>query len=68
MTVTWKESAMLHSIPEIYWGEDLSQLDRNYEGEIVGSVNSFWSGTMLVVACTDGKVREVSKDKVTIKK
>jgi hypothetical protein len=33
MKVKWTEYASLSSIPEQYWGEDLSKLDHDYEGD-----------------------------------
>lgn len=62
MRVAWTEFASLSSIPEMYWGEDLSKLDRDHQGEVIGSVKSFWGTTYLVVACDDGEIREVDID------
>ena len=60
MKVKWKEYARLSSIPECYWEEDLSVLDNEFEGEVIGTTRSFLGGTYLVVACTDKQIREVN--------
>ena len=63
--VKWKEWI---DIPEMYW----NQIDENtplydeYKGEIIDTYNSFWRGTILVVACDDNKIREVHISKVEI--
>ena len=62
--VKWTETyTNLFAIPENRW-DDLEDLDRHYEGTVIGTVRHRWKGTLLVVACTDGKVREVSAAKV----
>jgi hypothetical protein len=62
MRVKWTQYMRLsiNSIPEMYWGEDLSQFVNDYEGEVIGTTRSFFGDTYLVVACTDGQVREVN--------
>lgn len=64
--VKWTEYMPLNKIPEMYWGEDLSLMDRDYEGQVIGTTKSFWGTTYLTVACTDGKIREVNINNVTI--
>jgi hypothetical protein len=59
MKVKWTEVKNIREIPEQYWGEDLSQFDHEREGTVLGTTKSFWGTTYLVVACNDGKVREV---------
>ena len=63
MRVKWIDMRPLRSIPEEYWGEDLSLLDNNYEGEVIGNGDSFWDGSYLLVMCTDGKVRKCPIEK-----
>jgi len=58
MKVKWTDYRPLHTIPEEYWGEDLSLMDSHYEGEVIGNGDSFWNGPYLMVMCTDGKVRK----------
>ena len=62
MRVKWTETCPLWKIPEAYWGDDLSKLDHDYEGEVIGTVKAFMGTTYLVVACTDGCIREVDID------
>ena len=64
--VKWTEVMPLHKIPEQYWGEDLSKLDKNYEGQVIGTTKSFWGKTYLTIACSDGRVRDVDIDSVKI--
>ena len=67
MKVKWTEEKPLFRIPERFWGEDLSLLDKHYEGEVISThTNWFWLETILTVACTDNKIRTISIDKVTI--
>lgn len=66
MKIKWTEIKSLHSIPEMYWGEDLSEWDRHYEGEVISTVRSFWSNTYFVVHCTDGIFRECEISKATV--
>lgn len=60
--VYWKESISPSSIPEHYMSEDLSLLDRNYEGRVIAATQSSFFGVHLVVSCTDGKIRTVNPD------
>lgn len=41
-------------------------LDRHYEGDVIGTTSDFWGGKYLIVACDDGNVREclISKAKI----
>jgi hypothetical protein len=66
MRVKWKYVRPLHTIPEMYWSEDLSLLDVDYEGDVIGTTKSFWGTTYLTVACDDGKVRECPIRKAVI--
>ena len=38
--------------------------DKTYEGEVIGTVKSFWGVVSLVVVCADKKIREVNVDAV----
>ena len=64
MKVKWTWERPLHTIPEEYWGEDLTKLDKHYQGEVIGTTKSFWGTTYLTVMCDDGQVREVEINKV----
>ena len=66
MRVKWTYIRPLHSIPESYWGEDLSLLDKDYQGEVIGTVKSVLGTTYLVVACSDGEIREVEISKAEV--
>lgn len=66
MTVSWTEIMPLHKIPEMYWGEDLTLLDRQYNGEVIGTTKGFWGTTYLVVSCSDGNIREVEIEEAKI--
>ena len=61
MKVKW---TVYHEAFELY--PDEIPEPSNYEGEVIGVAKSFWNGTMLVVACSDGVVREVAKGRVTV--
>ena len=65
MRVKWTYYMPLSSIPEMYWGEDLSLMDSDYEGEVIGSGDSFWDGSYLLVACDDGKIRKCPTNAAT---
>jgi hypothetical protein len=68
MKVKWTEIRPLHSIPEEYWGEDLSLLDKEYKGDIIGTTKNFWGNTFLTVLCDDGRVRECNiEDAMVVK-
>jgi hypothetical protein len=66
MKVKWTEFTPLSSIPEEYWGEDLSKLDHDYEGQIIGVCKNIWGVTFLSVACSDGKIRECKQSSAII--
>jgi uncharacterized protein (DUF3820 family) len=60
--VKWTETKPLHRIPERFWGEDLSLLDTEYEGDIIDTHTNFFGEVYIIVMCTDGKVRTVSSE------
>ena len=68
MRVKWTESVMnIDSLPEHYKKENLSLLDKNHEGRVIGSFRSMFFGiTYLMVVCTDNLVRDVDASKVTV--
>ena len=67
MRVKWTVEAPLWKIPERFWGEDLSPMDKHYEGDVIDTTTDWLFGdTELIVACSDDKVRKVSMNKVTI--
>ncbi len=72
MTVTWTEggkAATLEYAASTYPTEfDPDDFDKAYEGTVIGSTRSFWGFVYLTVACTDGKIREVSIDDAEIVK
>ena len=66
MKVKWTEEKPLFRIPERFWGEDLSLLDKHHEGEVIGTTSDFLGDVYLTVGCKDGKVRSIRTDKVTV--
>ena len=66
MKVKWTEQCTNVSILDTYPEANLSDLDQHFEGEVVGNGNSFWNGSYFIVACQDGKCREVSIDKIQV--
>lgn len=66
MKVKWTEKYTNVSILDNYPEANLSDLDQNFEGEVVGNGNSFWNGPYFIVACQDGKCREVGIDKIQV--
>jgi hypothetical protein len=67
VTVQWTVSKPLRAIPERFWGEDLSLLDKTHTGKVIDThVDWFWGDTTLIVACNDNKVRKVNMDDVKI--
>jgi hypothetical protein len=68
MRVKWTEYMPLSRIPEAYWDQDLTVLDSNYIGDVIGTTRSFWGESFLIVACTDGNIREVNINNVKIVK
>ena len=62
--VTWR---VWINIPETYWDQFEADIKdyTDYEG-VVLSYHRGWFDTYLIVACTDGKIREVTIDKVNI--
>lgn len=64
--VEWTETTPLHRIPEIYWSEDLSLLDKLHKGVVIGVVKSFFGQTNLIIKCNDGKIREVEAEIVKV--
>ena len=66
MTVAWTEQfTNFAALPEEYLKEDLSKLDRKYEGKVLGNV-AIWGTSYFIVACNDGKCREVPINDVKI--
>ncbi len=64
--VKWTVEKSLWNIPERFWGEDLSKLDKHYEGTVI-DIDTNWLGeTFLTVACKDNKIRKIEYDKVII--
>lgn len=68
MIVKWTYHRPLHTIPEEYWGEDLSLFDQDHSGEVIGTTRNFWGDVFLTVACDDGKIRDCKSDLATIVK
>jgi hypothetical protein len=66
MKIKWTEITPLSSIPEQYWGEDLSKLDYDYEGEVIGVSKNIWGTTFLSVVCSDGRIRECKQTSAKI--
>lgn len=62
MIATWTE---IKDLPE--YGGEIGSITTKYEGEIIGTNSSFWYGETITVACTDGKIRTVTANKVTIR-
>lgn len=71
MTVKWTEggsAASMEYAASTYPTEfDPDDFDKKYEGEVIGTNKNFWGFTYLVVACTDGAVREVEISKAKTK-
>lgn len=67
--VLWNEDFTPTGIQES-WMDDPNfnpnDFRTEHKGQVIGTVRSFWRGTLLVVACEDDKVREVEIDKVTL--
>lgn len=66
MLVTWSEYPSANYwmlIMDMYPEADINDFVKKYTGDSVGVVRSLF-GTKLVVACTDGEIREVSINKV----
>jgi len=68
MRVKWTVSRPYFKVPEYYWNEDLSLLDKTHEGEVIDTINDFWGlgETYFLVQCFDNKVRKINIDKVTV--
>lgn len=60
ITVKWHEFRHV----EYAGQEDYIRMD--YKGQVIGTEQSFLRGSVLFVACEDGKVRVVSTSEVTI--
>ena len=66
MRVKWTVSKPLWKIPERFWGEDLSLLDKHHEGDVIDTHTDWLGDTFLIVACSDNKVRKIEYNKVEI--
>ena len=66
MKVKWTVKKPINKIPEAYSDKDLSLFDEHYEGEIIAGHKELFCTAVLIVACTDGEVREVSINDVTV--
>jgi hypothetical protein len=67
MTVKWTEQISAYQLEMIWnWYPDANgfDFDSHYEGEIIGTNQSFWYGSTLTVMCTDGKVRTINSELV----
>lgn len=71
MIVTWSVLHMATDHQIMSWPTEqllkLDELDKHYEGEVIGTYKCWWSGVKLVVACTDGLIRKVKISNVKIK-
>jgi hypothetical protein len=67
MKVKWTIAKIPNDV-ELDWFPDnnWSELDRHYEGEIIGVTKSFLGTTYLCVACTDGIIRECEQSEAII--
>jgi hypothetical protein len=69
MKVKWTEqmsASRAMMLYDMYPDANACDFDKDYEGEVIGTVKSFFGITYLVVACTDNKIREVDKDNAII--
>jgi len=54
-------------VPEIYWNENNAQNEYiEYEGEIIGTSRTLFGNQYLIIACSDGKIREVIIESVKL--
>ena len=67
MRVSWTEQKIPNTL-ELDWypDTDWSEMDKKYFGEVIGTNKSFFGYTYLVVACDDGKIREINISDVKI--
>jgi hypothetical protein len=65
MKVKWIEqmsSDYALRVLEMYPDANLSDFDKEYEGEVIGATESFMNGTNLIIGCSDGKIRQCPID------